>query len=243
MTATYDRIGTTYGDLRRADPRIAAQIERALGNPRTVVNVGAGTGSYEPDDREVVAVEPSSEMISQRPPGSPRAVQTSAEALPFANDSFDAAMAVLTIHHWDDPRKGLQEMRRVSSGRIVVMTFDPAARPWLTDYLPGLAELDERQMPTIETLRDWLGEIRVEPVMVPHDCSDGFLYAYWRRPERYLDRHTRSGSSSFWALPDVATGLERLRSDLADEAWHRRYADVLASETYDAGYRLVIAEA
>lgn len=241
MTALYDTIGLNYQDLRRPDPRIAAVIDAALGDARTVVNVGAGTGSYEPAHRQVTAVEPSAAMITKRAPGAAKAVQASADDLPFADDAFDAAMAVLTIHHWPDKSAGLRELRRVTRGPIVLLTFDPASRPWLTDYLPELAALDEANMPALSDYARWLGPVRIAPVPVPHDCSDGFLYAYWRRPAAYLDPVIRSGSSSFWALPNLDEGLNRLEADLRSGAWQARYAELLDAETYDAGYRLVIA--
>jgi ubiquinone/menaquinone biosynthesis C-methylase UbiE len=149
MNAKYDTIGINYAELRKPDRRIARLIADALGPARTVVNVGAGTGSYEPADRSVTAVEPSREMIRRRSPGAARAVQARADGLPFGDGSFDAAMAVLTIHHWPDKQAGLREMRRVTRGRLVLLTFDPAHRPWLTDYLPELAALDEAQMPAM----------------------------------------------------------------------------------------------
>ncbi len=239
MRAKYDRIGDSYADLRKPDDRIAAAIHGALGGAKTVLNVGAGTGSYEPTDRLVTAVEPSIEMIRQRKPGLSEAIQATAEDLPFADASFDAAMAILTIHHWRDIAAGLAEMRRVTRGPIVLLTFDPAARPWLTDYLPQLATLDERQFPAMADYAQWLGSVTITQVPVPHDCSDGFLYAYWRRPEAYFDPHIRSGSSSFWAVDDVAAGLKRLRVDLDSGAWERRYAELLTLDAYDAGYRLV----
>ena len=242
MTALYDTIGLNYQDLRRPDPRIAAVIDAALGNARTVVNVGAGTGSYEPAHRQVTAVEPSAAMIAKRACGAAKAVQASADDLPFADDAFDAAMAVLTIHHWPDKSAGLRELRRVTRGPIVLLTFDPASRPWLTDYLPELAALDEANMPAMSDYARWLGPVSIAPVPVPHDCSDGFLYAYWRRPAAYLDPVIRSGSSSFWALPNLDEGLNRLEADLRSGAWQARYAELLDAETYDAGYRLVIAD-
>jgi SAM-dependent methyltransferase len=217
-------------------------IEHALGAARTVLNVGAGAGSYEPADRSVTAVEPSIEMIRKRHPAAAPVVQASAEALPFGDGSFDASMAVLTLHHWPDKQAGLREMRRVTRGRIVLLTFDPSCRPWLTDYLPALAALDEAQMPAMSDYERWLGPVRVAPVPVQHDCTDGFLYAYWRRPEAYLDARIRSGSSSFWAIRDAEPGLERLRRDLETGAWARYYADLLTLDAYDAGYRLVIAD-
>lgn len=242
MTEKYDRIGLDYAALRRPDPRIARTIHAALGGARSVLNVGAGTGSYEPTDRQVTAVEPSAAMIAQRGPSAATAVQAWAEDLPFADASFDAAMAILTVHHWTDKAAGLREMRRVTRGPIVLLTFDPAQRPWLTDYLPELARLDEAQMPAMVDYERWLGTVRISPVLVPHDCHDGFLYAYWRRPAAYLDPRIRSGSSSFWTTGAPGPGLARLGSDLDSGEWARRYSGLLTLEAYDAGYRLVVAE-
>lgn len=162
-------------------------------------------------------------------------------ALPFPEDSFDASMAVLTVHHWTDKAKGLREMRRVTRGPIVILTFDPAhRRAWLLDYFPELAALDDAQMPAMADYEVWLGTVQVEPVPIPHDCTDGFLYAYWRRPEAYLDPHIRSGSSSFWAI-DAAPGLERLATSLENGEWRRRYGDLLKLAAHDLGYRLLIS--
>jgi SAM-dependent methyltransferase len=241
MAAKYDIIGLNYAELRKPDPRIAALITGALGPAQTILNVGAGTGSYEPADRSVTAVEPSGEMIRKRGPGAATAIQASAGDLPFADKSFDASMAILTIHHWPDKAAGLREMRRVTRGPVVLLTFDPSHRPWLTDYFPELARLDEAQMPSLSEYQRWLGPVQVTPVPVPHDCRDGFLYAYWRRPAAYLDAHIRSGSSSFWAIGKAETELQRLKLDLESGAWERRYAHLLDRETYDAGYRLVVA--
>lgn len=242
MDAKYDTIGLNYAELRKPDARIAEVIDRALGSAQTVVNVGAGTGSYEPANRQLTAVEPSLEMISKRSPTAAKAVRASADDLPFDDDSFDAAMAVLTIHHWPDKAAGLREMRRVTRGPLVLLTFDPAQRPWLTDYLPALATLDEAQMPAMADYERWLGGVNVTPVLVPHDCSDGFLYAYWRRPAAYLDPYIRSGSSSFWALDNTAAGLQELKQDLESGAWEQRYGELLSRDSYDAGYRLVVAD-
>jgi SAM-dependent methyltransferase len=241
MTAKYDIIGINYAQLRKPDPRIAAIIDNALGPAQTVLNVGAGTGSYEPADRQLTAIEPSLEMIRQRVPGAAKAIQASADNLPFDDNSFDASMAILTIHHWPDKEAGLREMRRVTRERIILLTFDPAHRPWLTDYLPGLVTLDEAQMPKLSDYDRWLGPVQISPVPVPHDCSDGFLYAYWRRPASYLNPRLRSGSSSFWASRDIEEGLRKLEQDLATGEWERRYPELLALDAYDAGYRLVIA--
>lgn len=241
MAAQYDTIGNDYAAQRRPDPRIAAAIHDALGDGGTLLNVGAGAGSYEPANRRVVAVEPSIAMIRQRPDGAAPVVQACAERLPLADNTVDAAMAILTVHHWPDQAAGLREMRRVTRGRIVLVTFDPAARPWLTDYLPELAALDERQMPAMADYARWLGRVEVRTLPVPHDCTDGFLHAYWRRPAAYLDPRVRAGSSSFWAIDGVEAGLARLAGDLENGAWARRYRAVTEAAEYDAGYRLVIA--
>lgn len=241
MAAKYDRIGINYTELREPDPRIATAIRAALGPAETVLNVGAGTGSYEPVDCRVTAVEPSLEMIRKRRPSAASVVRASAENLSFDDDAFDASMAVLTIHHWSDKEAGLREMRRVTRGRLVLLTFDPSQRPWLTDYLPELASLDEAQMPAMSDYERWLGPVEVFPLLVPHDCSDGFLYAYWRRPAAYLDARLRSGSSSFWAIGNVEAGLARLKQDLETGEWERRYSELLTLTTYDAGYRIVVA--
>lgn len=241
MDAKYDTIGLNYEQLRKPDSRIARMIEDALGDAQTVLNVGAGSGSYEPTDRVVTAVEPSRAMIEKRSETAAKAIQAAAEDLPFEDKHFDAAMAILTIHHWPDKAAGLREIRRVTRGPIVLLTFDPAQRPWLTDYLPELAALDEAQMPSMKDYGRWLGAVHIKPLPVPHDCSDGFLYAYWRRPAAYLDPFIRSGISSFWTIGNVENGLQKLRDDLETGVWAERYADLCALDEYDAGYRLVIA--
>jgi SAM-dependent methyltransferase len=242
MSAIYDTIGVDYANLRRPDSRIAARIEAALGSARTVLNVGAGAGSYEPPGRRVMAVEPSLQMIGQRPPGSAPVVQASAESLPFADAAFDSAMAILTIHHWWDKARGLAEMRRVTRGPVVVLTFDPAHRGnWLTGYFPGLIGLDERVMPTIAEFEGWLGPVEVVPVPVPHDCRDGFMFAYWRRPHAYLDPRVRAAISAFWSIDGVEAGVARLARDLETGLWAERHGDLLDLTEWDAGYRLILA--
>ena len=242
MQPLYDTIGVDYANLRREEPRIAGLIQDALGDAQTVVNVGAGAGSYEPRNRQVTAVEPSAAMIAQRPADAAPVVQGCAETLPFADDSFDAAMAVLTIHHWHDQAKGLAEMRRVARESVVLLTFDPAFRgPWLHEYFPDLVSLDEGQMPQMDFYAQHLGEVVIRPVPVPHDCIDGFLYAYWQRPAAYLDPRIRAGSSSFWKLGSVDDGLMQLARDLESGAWMRRYGDVMRQDVLDCGYRLVVA--
>jgi SAM-dependent methyltransferase len=242
MDAKYDSIGLDYANLRRPDPRIAKAIRAALGDARSVLNVGAGAGSYEPEDLDVTPLEPSQAMIDQHPHRE-RVVQSTADNLPFGDNSFDASMALLTVHHWPDKRAGLHEMQRVTRDRIVLLTFDPDFHDiWLLDYLPELAELDAQQMPRMADYSSWLGKHSVTPIMIPHDCSDGFLYAYWRRPAAYLDPQLRKGSSSFWAIDGVEAKLERLRADLESGEWQHRYGHLLECEELDLGYRLVVVE-
>lgn len=241
---SYEAIGVGYARYRRPDARIAAAIEAALGEAATVVNVGAGAGSYEPAARRVVAVEPALTMIRQRPEGSAPVVQASATHLPFRDGAFGAALAILTVHHWPDRGRGLGELARVARERVVIMTWNPAVtRFWLLeDYFPEIAELDGRIFPTLEELGRALGRIEVRPLPVPHDCSDGFLGAYWRRPQAYLDAGVRGAISTFAKLPDVDAGLRRLRADLDDGTWARRHGHLMRRTELDLGYRLVIAE-
>jgi SAM-dependent methyltransferase len=241
----YDSIGGPYTVTRRTEPRIAAQIWAALGDARTVVNVGAGTGSYEPSGRDVTAVEPSAVMRAQRPAGAAPCVAAAAESLPFADQSFDAAMAVATIHHWPDPIAGLREMRRVAR-RVVVFTHDTSdtgwhRRFWLTrDYLPEVADLLAGR-PSLTELARAIGA-RTEPVLIPWDCADGFLEAYWRRPEAYLDENVRRGVSG-WARvgPEAEQrAVRRLRDDLASGRWAERNRDLVDLDAAELGLRLLV---
>ncbi|MFE7894567.1 methyltransferase domain-containing protein [Streptomyces sp. NPDC057412] len=244
--ATYNSIGATYAETRRPDPRIFARIHQALGGAATVINVGAGTGSYEPPET-VLAVEPSAVMIAQRPNRSAPALEATAEALPLADDSADAAMALLTVHHWSDLEAGIGELRRVARRRVVLFTFDPDVnhRFWLLDeYLPEAARFDTTRAVPVDRLVALLGGARVETVPVPHDCTDGFLAAFWRRPEAYLDPRVRAGISMFAQLGEdvVRPGLDRLDGDLSSGRWHRRHAGLLDRESLDVGYRLLVAD-
>ncbi|WP_308428986.1 class I SAM-dependent methyltransferase [Streptomyces brasiliensis] len=208
--------------------------------------MGAGTGSYEPS-RTVLAVEPSSVMIAQRPAGSARALEASAESIPLPDDSADAVMALLTVHHWRDLEAGIGELRRIARRRIVIFTFDHDInrRFWLLDeYLPEAAAVDDTRVVGLDRLVTLLGGARIETVPVPHDCADGFLAAFWRRPEAYLDPHVRAGISLFARTSDevIQPGLARLSDDLSSGRWHHRHADLLHRETLDAGYRLLITD-
>ncbi|MBO3749726.1 class I SAM-dependent methyltransferase [Streptosporangiaceae bacterium NEAU-GS5] len=239
----YDTIGATYTATRRTEPRIAAQVWAALGDAQTVLNVGAGTGSYEPPGRDVTAVEPSAVMRAQRPAGAAPCVDAVAESLPFEDQSFDAAMAFATIEHWRDPIAGLREMRRVAR-HVVVFTYD-ASDPdlfWLNrDHLPEFARLWTGR-PSLTELAGAIGA-RTEPVLVPWDCADGFYHAYWRRPEAYLDEHVRRGMS-IWARvgPDAEQrAVHSLRDDLASGRWTERNRDLVDLDAADLGLRLLIA--
>jgi SAM-dependent methyltransferase len=237
----YDRIGDAYAETRRPDPRIARVIRAALGDAASVVNIGAGSGSYEPTDLAVVPVEPSERMIRQRPPSLPPAVRGVAEALPLPDKSVDAALAVLAAHHWADRPKAFDEIRRVARRRAVFFTHDPDAPfGWLDDYFPGLAGERYPELAEFQAL----GRVKIEPLPVPADCTDGFTAAYWRRPHAYLDAAIRANMSTFALLDDrlVAEGVAQLERDLADGSWESRWGSLLTLPELDVGYRLVVAE-
>lgn len=242
---SYDVIGRTYTRTRQADPRIAAQVAAALGDARSVLNVGAGSGNYEPDVA-VVALEPSATMLAQRRVGAAPAVRAVAEAIPFADGAFDAAMGVLTMHHWRDLGVGLAEVRRVSR-RQVFLYFDRTVnhRFWLlADYFPQLMDVaTEKRAPLLADIEPHLDVVGVEPVPVPADCTDGFGAAYWRRPEAYLDPDVIAGMSWTAVLPpdQLHAGLAQLAADLASGAWDDRHGHLRGLAELDAGYRLVIA--
>lgn len=243
----YDTIGVGYASARRPDPRITARIVEALGDARRVVNVGAGTGSYEPAGRAVVAVEPSAVMLAQRGDDAAPVVRGFAEALPFPDDAFDAAMGVLTVHHWTDLDAGLAELCRVAPRRVVLGFDEPRVSSsfWLvSDYFPETSAIESARAPQLDQLVDGLGANRVEVVPVPHDCTDGFAGAYWRRPEAYLDPVVRAGISSFAEMDDaeLEPGLTRLRADLESGAWHERHAALTELDEIDLGYRLIITD-
>ncbi|MFF3737214.1 MerR family transcriptional regulator [Streptomyces sp. NPDC002566] len=242
----YEAIGSAYPATRRTEPRIAARIWDALGDARTVLNVGAGTGSYEPPDREVTAVEPSAVMRAQRPAGAAPCVAASAERLPFADQSFDAAMAVSTVHHWPDPVAGLREMRRVAR-RVVVFTYDASTTGWLQrfwltrDYLPEFADL-LTGWPSLADMTSAIGG-HAEPVLIPWDCADGFFEAHWRRPEAYLDEQVRRAVSVWTRVGPQAEqrAVDSLRDDLSSGRWAERNRDLVALDAAELGLRLLVA--
>jgi SAM-dependent methyltransferase len=242
----YERHGRTYSLHRRADPRIAERIHAALGDARTVLNVGAGTGSYEPVDRWLLAVEPSATMRSQRPPGSAPALAASAERLPFDENSVDAAMACVTIHHWQPVELGLAELRRVARGPVVVFTFDLDALPaWQLELLREGIELERPRFPAVERVAEMLGgRTRIERIATPGDCTDGFFEAFWRRPEVLLDAKVR-GAQSMWALLDPDTEqtiVSRLAASLDSGAWDVEHGHLRGMDSFDGSLRLVISE-
>lgn len=244
--ALYDSVGRTYGATRRADPRIAAQVSHALAGCNSVVNVGAGTGSYEPT-QTVAVIEPSQLMIDQRPGGAAPAIRAVAEHIPLRDNCADAALAILTLHHWTDLVAGIAEMLRIATHRLVVLTWDAdvmGEKFWLlSDYLPEARAADAALAVPAELLASLLPDPVSTPVLVPHDCSDGFAGAFWRRPAAYLDPAVRTGMSLF-NLTDsgaVEAGLARLEADLRSGGWHRDYATLLDLTELDVGYRLITA--
>jgi SAM-dependent methyltransferase len=241
----YERIGVGYAERRRPDPRIERRIFEALGDASSVVNVGAGAGSYEPNDRKVIAVEPTAQMLEQRPAGAAPVVQAVAEWLPFPDASFDAALAIFTVHHWSDVEQGFSELRRVAR-RQVIFGFDLSrqAEHWLVrDYVPAWAELESERALTLARMLALLENPRVEVVPVPADCTDGFGGAYWKRPEAYLDPAVRQSISGLARLDAgvLEPGLARLADDLASGRWHERNADLLDLDELDLGYVLIVA--
>lgn len=236
-------MGYRYSLLRRPDPRISHAIVEALGDAHAIVNVGAGAGSYEPQDRPVVAVEPSRTMIDQRSKNSAPVIQGSALALPFADHSFDAALAVLTVHHWENWRLGLSELRRIARKRAVVFTWDPEFDGfWLTDYFPEILDIDRRIFPSLDRSFGEFGRVTIRRLPIPADCTDGFLCAYWSRPHAYLEPSIRSGISTFSKLADTETGLANLERNLSEGVWDRRYGHIRDLPQLDLGYAVVVID-
>ena len=242
----YEANGRGYAVRRRPDPRIAALVHTALGDARTVINVGAGAGSYEPEDRHVVAVEPAAAMRAQRPRHRAPALDATAERLPFDDDSFDAAMATITIHQWSDLDAGLRELRRVSRGPVVILTFDAEALLdfWLNEYVPEVIATERVRFPAIDHVVGVLGgAVEILDVPVPIDCADGFGEAYYGRPEAFLDDDVRAAQSG-WVLTDpdaVARGVARLAADLGSGAWDERHGHLRTQPEHVGAVRLIVA--
>jgi SAM-dependent methyltransferase len=241
----YDTIGRNYTAHRRADPRWEAVVSAHLGDAARILNVGAGTGSYEPESRAVVAVEPSTVMLSQRPEGSAAAIRAGAAALPVRAGWAEVVMAILTVHHWDDWARGLDELCRVAPRRVVLgIDFELHARFWLLqEYLPEVLAHTLRCRPSADVIADAIGATECIELPVFRDLQDGVLGAHWSRPDAYLDPTVRANNSGM-ALVDqesLAKGLSRLQADLASGAWHERHADLLTLESIDMGYRLIVS--
>jgi SAM-dependent methyltransferase len=250
LPARYDRIGHGYELTRREDPEIRRRIHAALGEASSVVNVGAGTGSYEPSDRNVLAVEPSEVMSAQRPPDRVPAITAGAGRLPLRDRSVDAAMAILSLHHWDSDReRGVRELRRVARGPVVILTYDPrvSSQMWLmAEYLPEVAELDHEIFPHPEVIVTWLGgEARVETIEISRDTPDWMLGSFWAHPERVLDAQARQGTSGFARMPDavVTRVVSAVERDLRTGEWERRHGHLRQLESLDVGLRLIVAPA
>jgi SAM-dependent methyltransferase len=242
----YSTLAGDYAAVRRPDPRIGAQLAAALGDARTVVNVGAGTGSYEPADRTVVAVEPAAEMRERRDPALPPAIDATAEALPFDDDSFDAALAVLTVHHWPDLEAGLAELRRVTRERVVIMTADPAALAdlWAADYSPEFHRVERDRYPSLQRIGAALGgPVEVRPLVLQFDCTDGFTDSFYGRPEAMLDPSVRRAQSawSFVSEADQARFARRLSADLESGAWDERHGHLRTQSEFVGSMRILVA--
>ncbi|MDE2791084.1 MAG: class I SAM-dependent methyltransferase [Paracoccaceae bacterium] len=243
----YDAIGYGYARTRREDPRIASAIEEALGSAKSVLNVGAGTGSYEPRDRHVIAIEPSDVMVAQRPAALAPAIKVSAGSVPLRDDSVDAAMAILSVHHWDEDREiGVREMRRVARGPVVLLTYDASvsSRMWLAgDYFPEVAERDQHVFPTMRELTEWLGgDVRIDPIPLARDTPDWMLGSFWAHPERVLDAQARAATSGFACTENLVVDrvVRAVARDLADGSWDARYGHLRELATFDVGLRLVV---
>jgi SAM-dependent methyltransferase len=242
----YDKGGGGYTGVRRADPRIASQIHAALGDAAHILNVGAGAGSYEPPDRHVVPLEPSAVMRRQRPRHLAPALVATADAIPFDDEAFDAAMAVLTVHHWKDRAACLTEIRRVTRGPVVIMTFDPDAPTdfWMADYAPELVEVERRRYGTLQSITGPLGgDARIIPIDVPRDCTDGFQVAFFARPESFLDERVRRAQSAWSFLPPGAENriVQAIADDLATGRWDARYGHLRAASHIKCQLRLIVA--
>jgi SAM-dependent methyltransferase len=240
----YDQIGRTYSRRRQSDPRIGAAIECTLAGCDSILNVGAGTGSYEPASRNVVAVEPSRAMIAQRSASAAPAIQGCAEALPFRDRSFDAVLGVLTVHHWRDQPKGFTECARVARSKVVFLTIDMdvCARFWLFDYIPDLIRIDRPIFPDLGQFARAFGSIQVTDLPIPADCRDGFLGAYWKRPRAYLDPLVRESISTFTKIGNIDSELARLEGDIDSGAWGDRYSNLRDLVALDLGYRIISAD-
>ncbi len=243
MKATYDTIGINYAQKRKSDPRIAAQILERLQGVERILNIGAGTGSYEPIDMNLVALEPSLEMIKQRSTDAHPVVQGTAESLPFEDGSFSHALTILSMHHWKDQAKAFQEINRVVRDKFIAISWDPkSAGFWFTrDYFPEVVEMDQANFPSIDILNEHFDDVKVEPLLIPEDCIDGFLAAYWKRPTAYLNEDVRNSISSFSKLDHIEGPLQQLEADIKNGVWQEKNQSILNQSELDAGYIIISA--
>jgi len=244
MSPKYDQIGIDYAKQRKSDPRIAEQINRRLEGAQRILNIGAGTGSYEPTGVDLIALEPSSEMIAQRGPNTHLVIQGTAEQLPFEDKSFSHTMTVLSMHHWTDRKQAFSEIKRVTREKFVAISWDPEALPfWLTkDYFPEIYDTDQKIFLSVDEFETHFNQVKRSPLLIPHNCIDGFLAAYWRRPATYLEASVRQSISTFSKLVNLEVGLNKLRTDLDQGLWHQKNEAILDLEWFDAGYVIVEAE-
>ena len=243
MSVNYDQLAGFYKSHRKPDPRISGRILFHIDGAQRILNVGAGIGSYEPEDCDIVAIEPSYEMISQRKSSKAVLIQGIAENLPFRDNIFDISMGILTIHHWSDITSGLKEMVRVSRNKIILFTWIGYGNDfWLEKYIPEIVGIDDELFPTLEELDRIFGGISVETIEIPYDCSDGFMCAYWRRPEAYLDPNVRKAISTFSRMPKIQNRLDRLQFEIDSGEWRKKHVHLLKKESLDLGYRLVVYE-
>lgn len=244
MKPIYDDIGINYSVMRCTDPKIMAQLSVELEGATRIVNIGAGTGSYEPEDLPLVAVEPSSEMIAQRKVGSHPVKQASAELLPFEDNSFSHAMTILSMHHWADRPRGFSEINRVATEKFVAISWNPHAEPfWLTrDYFPEIHEMDKAIFPDLDELTQFFDDVQIRPLPIPEDCEDGFFAAFWKRPFAYLRPEVRQATSPFSKVKNPESGLQKLKDDLESGAWAEKNQAILQLPALDVGYVLITAK-
>lgn len=243
----YDGFGQKYSSHRQTDPRIAAYVDNELSSAKTILNIGAGAGSYEPTDKYVVAVEPSITMRQQRlDKGKVPAINAKADNLPFDENSFDASMAMITVHHWPDIEKGLKELRRITKNQVVIMTFDPEQLDnfWNADYFPEVIAVEKARYPTIDFIKSCLGgQCKVIPIPIPLDCKDGFQEAFYGRPEAFLEKQVRLSQSAWGFIPEDKQEeiVERLRADLENGTWDAKYGHFRTQEFFTCALRLIVA--
>ena len=239
--AKYDTIGINYAQKRKSDPKIAVQIFELLKGAKRIVNIGAGSGSYEPKNVDLVAVEPSLEMIKQRSADAHPVIQGTAESLPFPDNSFTHALTILSMHHWTDQELAFREINRVTTEKFVALSWNPNAEPfWLMrDYFPEFIEMDRNNFPNADILQNYFEDVEIHPLLIPEDCIDGFLAAYWKRPSAYLDESVRNSISSFSKVNDISDVLEKLKIDIASGEWSQKNESILHQSSLDAGYILI----